>query len=84
MKYVVFHHVGLSWMIHTMEKVEFAVDEYFTDLCTQGPWYNVMICHNLHGTVFEYLFLTVLQNRYKLMCGLNAYVKFHENSSLSK
>ena len=37
--------------------------------------------HNLYGPVFEYFFVTVLQYRYKLMCGLNTCNKLHEKFS---
>ena len=39
-KSVVFHHVGLSWMIETKDQYKFAVDDNFIELCTGGPWFN--------------------------------------------
>ena len=43
-KYVVFNHVGLSWMIEMEEKYYFAVDGHDEEWCTGGPWFNGTIC----------------------------------------
>ena len=51
--------------------------------CKNEPWYTKKIYRNLHGHVFEYLFVTAYQDRYELMCGLNAYDKLHKTFSLS-
>ena len=57
-KSVVFHHVGLSWIILKKDKCDFSVDKNFPCWCTGGLWYNTTICKNLHGPVFEYYFFT--------------------------
>ena len=43
--------------------------------------YSAALFHNIHGTVFEYLFLNVRQYKYDLMCGLHAYGKLHGDLS---
>ena len=58
-----FHHVGIYWMIHTKEKIEFGVDEMIYHWCKYEPWYNATMCHNLNRPVFEYLFVTSRQDR---------------------
>ena len=68
-------------MIQTKEKIESEFDEKFPHWCTVGPWCNKMIYYNLHVPVFEYLFVTVIQYRYELMCGLHIYNNLHENVS---
>ena len=80
-KAFVFHHVGLSWMIETKEQINFAVDKQYVYWCTGGTWFNWEICHNLHGTVFEELFVTAREDRYDIMCGLYAYNQREENST---
>ena len=80
-KAVVFPIFGISWMIQTREKFYFSVDEKFPRWCIGGPWYNTTICSNLHGPIFEVYFLTALQDRYKLMCGLHAYNNIHQQLS---
>ena len=54
-------------MIQTKDKIDFSVNEDFTCWCTGGPWYNKMICHNLHGTVFEDFIATTFQDIYELI-----------------
>ena len=68
-----FHHDDLSWTIQTKGKDNFAVDEHFTCWCTGGPWCNTIIFQNLHGTIFDYLFVNPRQDRYEPMCGLHKY-----------
>ena len=53
----------------------------FPDWCIERPWYDVIIFYNLYGTILKDLFVTSRQNRHKMMCGLHAYNKLHENSS---
>ena len=75
MKSVVFHYVGLLWMIETKENFTFSVNEYYVEWCTRGPWFRKNKCQNLHGPIFEELFVTTRQDRYSLMRGLHAYNK---------
>ena len=62
-------------MIQTEEQYEFAVEAHFIEYFTGGPWFNEKHCQNLHGLIFEEFFVTACQNKYDLMCGLNAYDK---------
>ena len=39
-KAVVFHHVGLSWMILPKKHNKLSVEEQFIEWCTGGPWVN--------------------------------------------
>ena len=79
-KPVVFHNVGISWMIQTKEKFYPSSDETFR-WYTGGLWYNTTIFDDLHGTVSDYLFFTARQYRYELICSLHAYDKLHEKPS---
>ena len=36
---------------------------------------SIKNCQNLHGPIFEKLFVTALQDRYERMCGLHAFEK---------
>ena len=68
-KFVVFNHVGILWMIQPKEQIEFDVDEVFAHWCKYEPCYNEKKCYNLHGPVFEYFFVTERKDIYELMCG---------------
>ena len=74
-KAVVFHRVGLLWIIETKEKYKFAVDEYFREWCRGGPYFNQIICKNLQVPIFEGLFVTASQCKYDLICGLHTHDK---------
>ena len=74
-KYVVFHHVGLSRMIEIKGQYKFAVDEHYIEWCTGGPRFNKKKNKNQHGPIFEELFVTAHKYSYDLMCGYNAHDK---------
>ena len=78
------HHVGLSLIITTEEEYHLAVDKSGKELCTGGPWFNDKVFQNLHGPLFEKLFVTVRQDRYYFMYGLHAYNKHKETSTDAK
>ena len=40
-----------------------------------GSWLNQKVCQNLHGHIFEELFVTACQDIYDLLFGLHAYDK---------
>ena len=80
-KSVVFHHVGLSWMIQTKEKIEFYADEIVSHCCKYEPWYNTTNFHNLHGSIFKDLSVTACQDSNDLICSLNTYTNMHGNFS---
>ena len=37
-----------------------------------GPWYNTYICKKLHGKVFEEFIKNVQNDRYNIMCSIDA------------
>ena len=80
-KAVLFHRVGLSNIIQTKEKYYFSVDKRNLCWCTGVPWYNTTICQNLHGSIFEDFFVTLRQDIYELMCGLQAYYRLNNKLS---
>ena len=47
------HHVGMSWIIETREKLKYDIYEHNQYRVTCGPWYSTYISKKLHGTVFE-------------------------------
>ena len=56
-KSFLFHHVGLSWMLETKDKYDYAVDENNSLWLTGGSWYNTTIFQNLLDNLSEYLFV---------------------------
>ena len=56
-------------------------EEHFSEWCTGGPWFNETICWNLHGNIFEELFVTARQDRYKLKGGLHDNEKINYKST---
>ena len=47
---------------------------------TGGTWYNTSICKKLHGTVFEEYIRNARNDRYNLMCSIDAHVKQQPSS----
>ena len=37
------HHVGMSWIIDTLEKLKYNVKKNSPNWMTGGPWYNTSI-----------------------------------------
>ena len=52
-KAVLFHHIGISWVIATKEKINFSFYEQYGNWCTVGIWFYDTVCNNLHGPLFE-------------------------------
>ena len=48
-------------MIATKEHIIFAVDEQYFYWCTVGPLFNKTKFQNIHGLLFEELFVTALE-----------------------
>ena len=46
---VVFHHLGLSWIIETKDHYGFSVDEKFPNWCTGGSLYNTFFFRTYTG-----------------------------------
>ena len=38
------HHVGMSWIIESHEKLKYDMDKNIIYWITGGPWYNTSIC----------------------------------------
>ena len=74
-KEVVFHRVGISWMIATKEQYHFSVDEQYEELCTGWLWFNERLFWNIRAPLFELFFVAAHEDRYDLMCLLHAYKK---------
>ena len=45
------------------------------NLVQHGPWYNITIYTSLYGVRFEDLCVTARQDRYRLLCALDAHNK---------
>ena len=45
-KSVVFHHVGLSWMVENKELYKLSVEDHSIKKCTGGPWFNLKNVEN--------------------------------------
>ena len=53
------HNVGMSCIIISNQEMEYEMDETNNqDWLKKGPWYNISICSNLHGSIFEEVFNT--------------------------
>ena len=49
----VLHHVGMSWIIETIQQLEYDIYKDNPDWITYGTWYNTSIFTKLHGRVFK-------------------------------
>ena len=47
---------------------------------TSATWYNTSICKKLHGTVFEEFIRNARNDRYNLMCSIDAHEKQQPSS----
>ena len=63
----VLHHVGLSWIISSNNQMKYDIEETNYNWLDKGPWYNIPICYNFHGSVFEYL-LEILKHIDTIVC----------------
>ena len=50
---MVFHNVGLFWIIQPNQKLNFDIQHHFPSWIINVPWYNTMICSRLHVSLFE-------------------------------
>ena len=48
---------------------------------TGGPWYNTYICKKLHGKLFEAFIINEINDRYNIMCYIDAYERENQSSS---
>ena len=47
---------------------------------TGGTWYNTYICKKLHGNVFEGFIINERNDRYNIMCSIDAHEEEHQYS----
>ena len=69
------HHVGMSWIIETREKLKYDIYEHNQYRVTCGPWYSTYISKKLHGIVFEEFIRNAITDRYNLMCSIDVHEK---------
>ena len=76
-KDAVLQHVGIQWLTESKYQVKFNIEENFPNWIQNKTWYNTRICSHLSGSYFEEFFNTTQQDRYDLMCYVDAYDKLH-------
>ena len=65
----ILHHVGMSWIIFSSKKMKYEIDKSnHTNWLNKGPWYNIEICSELHGRIFDIFITHSRIDRYNLMC----------------
>ena len=47
--------------------MKYDIEETNYNWLDKGPWYNIPICYNFHGSVFEYL-LEILKHIDTIVC----------------
>ena len=75
---MVFHHVGLSWIIQSKQKLNFDFQLHCSSYIINGLWYNTTICSRLNISFFEDYVTTTRQDRYNLMCSIEAHEREHK------
>ena len=71
------HHAGMSWIIETREKLKYDMEKHNPDSITGGTWYNKYICKKIYGTVFEEFIINARNDRYNIICSIDAHEKYH-------
>ena len=72
--------MGMSWIISTNKEMEYEINKTnHQDWLNKGHWYNISICLNFHGSMFEYFITHARTDRYNLMCSLVAHDKMQPN-----
>ena len=69
------HHVGMLWIVVNNEKLQYDMDEQDSDLMTGGTWYNISICKQLHGKLFEGFIINARTDIYHIMCSIDSHEK---------
>ena len=67
---MVFHHVGLYWIIQSNKNLIFYFQKHCPSWLLNGTWYNTIICSRYHGLVFEDYFTTAKRDKYNIMCSM--------------
>ena len=47
------HHVNMSWMIETNQKLKYDIEKHNLDWIAGGPYYNTSTSEIFHGAVLE-------------------------------
>ena len=72
----ILHHVGMSWIIRSNDKIRYEIDEINHQYwLNKGPCYNTNICSMLHGSLFEDFIKHERTDIYNHMCSLVAHYK---------
>ena len=66
----VLHHVDMSCIIETSQRLEYDIDKHNPYWITYGPLYNKFIFTKLYGTVFEKYIRDARTDRYNIMCSI--------------
>ena len=67
--------------VYSKEQVKFDFDKKCPSWIKNGPRHTTTICSHFSVYYSPYLFITAQQNRYALMCSVNAYDKWNGTSS---
>ena len=70
-----FQNVGFEWIVEYKNKIKFHIQELCTRWIFNGLWYNLTICLQLHGYLFENYSNTGRKYRYDLICVIYTYNK---------
>ena len=72
----ILHNVGISWIIFSNEEMKYEIDKSnHPDWLNKGTWYNIDICSELYGKLFEDCISHKRTYRYYLMCSIVAHKK---------
>ena len=72
----IFHHVGMSWIICSNEKIKYEIDESnHPGWLNKCSWYDTYICSKFHGRLFEDFITHARTERYSLVCSIVAHDK---------
>ena len=74
---MVFHNVGLLWIIEKNNHINFEMHVYEIHWVYKVPWYNKTICKKIICQSFKDYFKIVLKDRYELMCSFDEYDKYN-------
>ena len=76
----VLHHVDLSLIIETNQKLEYDIDKNIPYWITDGTWHKKSICIKLNGTVSKKYIRNARTDIYNIMCYIYAHDKQQPSS----
>ena len=74
------HHVGTLLIIETHEQLQYDVDKHDSKWITGGLLYNTPSCKKLNGKVFLGFIRNARNERYNIMCFIDAHKNEHPSS----